>query len=102
MDQKYLLNDLNNWNDLYVAGRLHKPCMILQTTDEIQKAQDKNLFSAVAIGCLLLPNQFSKRDLFIKISSLSYHGDIRFLFRSENPKKVCECFNLYLKIKFLF
>lgn len=33
-------------------------------------------------------NEFTLMDIFLNIASLSYKGDIRMLFKAENPNKV--------------
>lgn len=80
--------DLERWNTLFCAGRLHKPALIVKTTPELKKKQRDNLTSAVASSLLLLPKTFSLNDLFVKITSLSYAGDPRFDFGAENADKV--------------
>jgi len=82
-----LLDDLNEWHSLYVAGRLHKPIRILKNNEIIEKAIARNKESAVRTAFLLLPKLFDEFDLFTKIASLSYTGDPRMIV-GENPKKV--------------
>lgn len=86
---KHLINDLTDWTDLYVAGRLHKPVEIVQHTDndELRTAIDKNLENAVRVALLLLPAKFSRYDFFYTIANLSYRGDFRMIF-GENKDKV--------------
>ena len=38
---------------------------------------------------LLLPQRFSRNDLWQAITGLSYCGDPRFALGAENPMKVC-------------
>lgn len=85
----HLVQDLNNWADLYVAGRLHKPVQILipPNSQKIIDALDKNLKNAILTACLLLPQKFSYFDLFYQIAKLSYSGDFRMIF-GENKDKV--------------
>lgn len=37
------IQDLMNWSDVYVAGRLHKPVKIIRHDDEIQSMLQFNL-----------------------------------------------------------
>ena len=94
------MHDLENWETLYISGRLHKPVKIIQTThiselstsesgngDILNKALKSNLRSAMHSALLLLPEYFTDIDLYRCISNLSYMGDVRMLF-AENPNKV--------------
>ncbi|XP_006506615.1 phosphatidate cytidylyltransferase, mitochondrial isoform X1 [Mus musculus] len=69
-----LIEDLLNWNNLYIAGRLQKPVKIVSMNENmaLRAALDKNLRSAVTTACLMLPESFSEEDLFIEIAGLSY------------------------------
>ncbi|XP_021509145.1 phosphatidate cytidylyltransferase, mitochondrial isoform X2 [Meriones unguiculatus] len=69
-----LIDDLLNWNNLYIAGRLQKPVKIVSMNENmvLRSAMDKNLKSAVTTACLMLPESFSEEDLFIEIAGLSY------------------------------
>ncbi len=87
-----ILKDLANWQTLYVAGRLQKPCLILAATPEIEKAQTKNLEHALNTAALLLPENFSEKELFLQIASLSYVGDSR-MGLAENRNKVTNIVN---------
>ncbi|XP_036767277.2 phosphatidate cytidylyltransferase, mitochondrial isoform X4 [Manis pentadactyla] len=69
-----LIEDLLNWNTLYIAGRLQKPVKIVAMNENVslRSALDKNLKSAVTTAFLMLPESFSEEDLFIEIAGLSY------------------------------
>ncbi len=82
-----MLDDLQNWRTLYLAGRMHKPLQILRSDDRIDSAQKVNLISAMSLALMLLPKIFSERDLYMKITSISYMGDVRMAI-AENPRKI--------------
>lgn len=82
-----LLDDLVNWRTLYLAGRMHKPVQILRGNDAVDEAQRKNLTSAMSLALMMLPKNFSERDLYMKITSISYMGDVRMAI-AENPRKI--------------
>jgi translocator assembly and maintenance protein 41 len=85
-----LVDDLTSWRYLYLAGRFHKPLIhltILGAHTKLRAAVEQNLQSAVRASLLLLPEKFSRTDLFIQIAGLSYSGDFRMVF-GENPDKV--------------
>jgi mitochondrial translocator assembly and maintenance protein 41 len=86
---KHALEDLLDWNDLYLAGRLHKPVQILKSNLEIEKAMGINHDHAIQTSLLLLPEQFQEVELYLAVASLSYVGDPRMLI-GENPKKVSQ------------
>lgn len=50
-----LLQDLQHWSHLYVAGRLHKPVAVLASTAEAEAAYQHNLRAALSTALLLLP-----------------------------------------------
>jgi len=80
--------DLTDWDTLYLAGRLHKPVKILFEEPNIRVANQRNLISAVRCALLLLPQTFTEKELYSTITGLSYQGDPRMTYGSENPKKV--------------
>ena len=72
-----LLRDLNDWESLYVAGRMHKPLKILRGDSRIKLANDCNLANAVKAALLCLPvteSGFSEIDLYKEIVGISYLG----------------------------
>lgn len=83
-----IYDDLSNWNSLYIAGRLHKPVKILRDDPRIRLANQVNLLSALRTALLLLPDEFTEKQLYAKIAGLSYMGDTRMMFSAEDPKKV--------------
>lgn len=90
-----LCDDLNNWDTLYLAGRMHKPVKILRDHPQVRMANQRNLYSAVRTALLLLPEKFDEQELYTTISRISYMGDPRMSF-GENPKKVENIVNAQL------
>lgn len=82
-----LTSDLLDWESLYLAGRMHKPILILRDEPRIRLANQVNLSSAIRASLLLLPETFSEEDLYRELAALSYRGDFRMQV-GENPNKV--------------
>lgn len=83
-----ICRDLSEWDTLYIAGRLQKPVKILRDDPRVRLANQINLMSAMRTAMLMLPERFTERELYEKITSLSYMGDPRMTFGSENMSKV--------------
>ena len=83
-----ICRDLTEWDTLYIAGRLQKPVKILRDDPRVRLANQINLMSAVRTALLMLPEHFTERELYEQITSLSYMGDPRMTFGSENSNKV--------------
>jgi translocator assembly and maintenance protein 41 len=83
----HLQRDLEEWETLYLAGRLQKPVSILRQDAKLGLASKMNLENAIRVALLMLPDRFTEEELFLKIAGLSYRGDFRMLF-GENPHKV--------------
>lgn len=89
VSRENFLLDLNDWQWLYLAGRLHKPIQVLQQPhgEDIVSALKRNLNSAVTAALLCLPEYFTEEELFLSIAGLSYAGDFRMVV-GENKSKV--------------
>ncbi|MCJ1295654.1 Mitochondrial translocator assembly and maintenance protein 41 [Xylographa carneopallida] len=83
-----LCRDLSEWDTLYLAGRLHKPVKILRDDPRVRLANQVNLLSAVRTALLLLPSTFTEQELYSTIAGISYLGDVRMSFPTENQNKV--------------
>ncbi|KAK8119352.1 uncharacterized protein PG998_003978 [Apiospora kogelbergensis] len=83
-----LKNDLRDWETLYLAGRLHKPVKILRDDPQVRMANQINLLGAVRVALLMLPEKFTEHELYATIAGISYLGDPRMAFPTENPRKV--------------
>lgn len=83
-----LCTDLSEWTSLYLAGRLQKPVKILRDDPRVRLANQVNLLSAVRTALLLLPENFSEKELYSTIAGISYRGDVRMSLPAENMSKV--------------
>lgn len=85
----HFMEDVLDWRDLYLAGRLHKPVDIIRPPSnvKISNAIEINLKSAVHAALLLLPEVFTEYEFYYAIANLSYMGDFRMTF-GENKDKV--------------
>uniref|UniRef100_A0A5B7A674 Phosphatidate cytidylyltransferase, mitochondrial n=1 Tax=Davidia involucrata TaxID=16924 RepID=A0A5B7A674_DAVIN len=81
-----LIRDIFQWERFYLSGRLQKPVHILMDTLDIAKINSINLRAAISAALLLLPSKFTEEDLYAKICSLSYMGDLRMLFAEDRNK----------------
>jgi len=88
IDMKTFINDLTEWKDLYIAGRLHKPVLTLKGLENPDMSDPflLNLRSAVSTSLFLLPEKFTQDELFLKIASLSYTGDPRMVVGEDKGK----------------
>nr|KJB40175.1 hypothetical protein B456_007G055300 [Gossypium raimondii]KJB40179.1 hypothetical protein B456_007G055300 [Gossypium raimondii] len=63
----------------------NKVNMLVDNLD-IETINSVNLRAAVSAALLLLPPKFTEEDLYAKICSLSYMGDVRMLFAEDRSK----------------
>ncbi|XP_025885241.1 uncharacterized protein [Solanum lycopersicum] len=59
---------------------------ILTDNLDIKSVNSVNLKAATSAALLLLPSKFTEEDLYAKICSLSYTGDLRMLFAEDKNK----------------
>ncbi|BEJ12877.1 hypothetical protein CspHIS471_0300510 [Cutaneotrichosporon sp. HIS471] len=84
-----LTRDLEQWETLYVAGRLHKPVLALQVSPSLADPLAANNRAALSLALLNLPEQFTELELWEKVAGISYSGDPRMSVPgAENPDKV--------------
>lgn len=83
-----LCKDLSEWNTLYLAGRLQKPVKILRDNPAVRLANQVNLIAAVRTALLLLPSNFTEKELYSTIAGISYMGDPRMSIGGDDPRKV--------------
>ncbi|KAL8048699.1 hypothetical protein ABFX02_07G084300 [Erythranthe guttata] len=81
-----LVQDILGWERFYMSGRLQKPVKVIIDNLEIEKLNSVNLKAATSAALLLLPSKFSEEELYAKICSLSYMGDLRMLFAEDKNK----------------
>ena len=77
IDRGRLISDLENWDSLYAAGRLHKPVHTFVEDAEVAGAIKENRRSALLAALLMLPENFTEEELYAMISEISYIGDAR-------------------------
>uniref|UniRef100_A0A023F7R1 Phosphatidate cytidylyltransferase, mitochondrial n=1 Tax=Triatoma infestans TaxID=30076 RepID=A0A023F7R1_TRIIF len=87
VNQEDLMDDLYDWNYLYLSGRLHKPVKFIEPPVENMKtALKQNLSSALHAALIMLPEKFTLRNLFMQIADLSYNGDFRMIYGEDKNK----------------
>ncbi|XP_050524895.1 phosphatidate cytidylyltransferase, mitochondrial [Daktulosphaira vitifoliae] len=85
IDYEDFRRDLLFWESLYIAGRLHKPVLILHD-EGLSKLVVHNLESAMHAALLQLPEKFEEIDLWLTIAGLSYKGDFRMIIGEDKNK----------------
>lgn len=84
-----LTNDLQNWETLYISGRLQKPHLPLLTPSSLSESLEQNKKTALSLALILLGDRFTEYQLWEKIAGISYAGDPRMSIPgAENPEKV--------------
>ena len=89
-----MIDNLNSWENLVIAGRMHKPIRILYNSsilyqNQLNEAIKNNYISALSLAILLNYDQFIPQNhLFHTIGSLSYMGDIRMILGLEKKDKI--------------
>ncbi|GAB2268844.1 hypothetical protein Dimus_003787 [Dionaea muscipula] len=81
-----LIRDILQWERFYLSGRLQKPVEVLVDTLDVEHINSYNLKAATSAALLLLTSNFTEEDLYTKICSLSYMGDLRMLFAEDKYK----------------
>ncbi|KAI3735057.1 hypothetical protein L6452_14544 [Arctium lappa] len=81
-----LVQDMLSWERFYLSGRLQKPVRIIVDNRKIENVNLVNLRAASSAALLLLPSTFTEIELYAKICSLSYMGDLRMLFAEDKNK----------------
>lgn len=93
---EHLVNDLLDWNNLYVAGRLHKPVTMItddrstanQPDELIEHSMRLNRRSALHASLLLLDETFTMKELLLVLVGLSYQGDPRMVVGEDRNKQI--------------
>ena len=78
---------LNTWDNLFTAGRFHKPVMEIKSREDIKDAIEYNKKCGLMIACLLSDECTTKKGIYNVLCGLSYLGDARMAI-AENPHKV--------------
>lgn len=89
ISEKSLVEDLLDWNFLYLSGRLHKPVHMLvkpEDNSQLDTSLKQNLQSAIHAALLLLPEHFTELNFYKSIAALSYNGDFRMVFGEDKDK----------------
>ena len=83
-----LMNDLLDWDTLYVSGRLHKPVNVLHHNElpGLLSALVVNHQSAVHTALLLQGEVFTEEDFYATITGISYTGDFRMTIGEDRNK----------------
>ena len=87
IEEKDFIEGLETWNNLFMAGRFHKPVLELQSNDDIREVIDYNRNCAIMIACIFSDEVAAAKELYNILCGLSYLGDARMAF-AENPHKV--------------
>lgn len=89
VNRKDLLDDLNNWKNFHLAGRLQKSILEVKIDDEIKSSIELNRKNALIVALILnYGKELDIYDLLYSICNLSFKKDIRMCYQMENPNKV--------------
>lgn len=89
VNKQDLLDDLKNWKNFYLAGRLQKSILEVRIDDEVKSAIDLNRKNALIVALILnYGKQIDIYELLYSICNLSFKKDIRMRYQMENPNKV--------------
>lgn len=78
---------LSTWDNLFMAGRFHKPILRVRTREDINESITQNREIALRLACLFSDTYCTRRELLLNLCGLSYLGDTRMKL-AENPHKV--------------
>ncbi|KAJ0081351.1 hypothetical protein Patl1_12115 [Pistacia atlantica] len=81
-----LVQDIMNWERCYLSGRLQKPVHILVDNLDTANTNSVNLRAALSVAGVMIRSLIVQEDLFAKICSLSYMGDLRVLVAENLPQ----------------
>nr|GMD96558.1 phosphatidate cytidylyltransferase, mitochondrial-like isoform X1 [Ipomoea batatas] len=84
-----LIEDIQGWERVSVnTDHLKFSSLVNIIVDNLNVENENavNLRAAASVALLLLPSEFSEEDLYAKICSLSYMGDLRMLFAEDKNK----------------
>ena len=88
IEYKDLLDYLYSWESFYVPGRFQKTLYFIKEDEKLTNAIKYNREMALMLASFLTnKKECNKKDILIKLCSLSYIGDTRMKF-AENPKKI--------------
>ena len=87
IEEADLIDDLINWREFFLAGRMQKNVLLHFCSQNIINASQINRDNALLMGLLLTDEGQSITDLYENICGLSYLGDVRGKV-AENPHKV--------------
>lgn len=78
---------LSTWDNLFMAGRFHKPILSILTREDINQSIIQNREIALRLACLFSDSYCTRRELLLNLCGISYLGDTRMKI-AENPHKV--------------
>lgn len=81
------INGLDTWNNMFMAGRFHKPVMEIDSEEDIRASIEYNRKCALMVACLFSESISTSVEIYNKLCGLSYIGDARMAI-AENPHKV--------------